>query len=491
MKPISPVTASEKTRWFRRLTKWFHPRSTDPEIAFREGVIRSTLALISFLVVLSLALNIFLFRGELKLVSYYTMHIALLVACLVASWEVARGRVLIAGWLVVLTLLFGANCLIWLARQDQSPTGIINAIVAFFFIPLVAMLVLPRNLILPVSVMAALTYSLSQFVMPFGTFTVEGVSPGLQIPIVFIGLVGEGALLRQFRVEFDSRLDSLLESLRQLEIAKREAEDAEERATRERVRAEEADRAKSQFLANMSHELRTPLNAIIGYDEIMIGGMVGEFTPKQKDLLVRIQHNSRRLLTLINDVLDLSKIEAGAVEIQRVPISPRKLILDTVEDLRSLAHTKNLELTAELADSLPENVIGDPGRVQQVMVNLISNAISFTEVGEVRVTARGLSGSRWQFAVRDTGIGIPPESIPIIFEAFRQVDSTMTRKHKGTGLGLAICRRLIAMMGGNIEVESEVGKGSTFTVTLPKGTDTGSLGRTNALPPTASRTLEP
>ena len=298
-------------------------------------------------------------------------------------------------------------------------------------------------------------------------------------------------LLRQFRVEFDGRLQAMQVALREEDLARHQAEQAQQLADSERERAQESDKAKSQFLANMSHELRTPLNAIIGYDEIMIGGMAGEFTSKQQDLLVRIQHNGRRLLVLINEVLDLSKIEAGAVEVHRAPMSPRKLVCDTIEDLHSLALSKKLNLSADFSDTLPELVLGDVGRTQQVMVNLISNAISFTESGEVRVAARGLGSSNWQFAVHDTGIGIPRELLPVIFDAFRQVDSTMTRKHKGTGLGLAISRRLIEMMGGTIEVESELGKGSTFTVTLPRGIEQANSDQT-VVPaqPIKSRTLQ-
>lgn len=452
---------------------WLRPRASDPDTAFRERVIRSTLAIVTVLTFLSLSLNVFLFQGAFALVSYYTLHIGILAACIVAGILVSRGHVLYAGWLVVAAVLFGANCLVWLARQEQSTTGIVNVIIAYFFVPLAATLVLPRRHILPVSLLTVATYAISLFALPMGWLVMTDVQPALQIPIVFIGLVGEGALLRQFRSEFDSRLETVLRSMRAVELSKQEAEAARHQADLDRQRAEEADHAKSQFLANMSHELRTPLNAIIGYDEIMLGGMAGEFTPKQMELLRRIQHNSRRLLSLINDVLDLSKIESGSMQVFRAPMSPRKLIVDTVEDIRSLAETKSLLLTVDLSADLPEVVMGDASRVQQILVNLLSNAIEFTDVGSVAVWAGPHGDTSWRFTVQDTGIGIPRQAQTIIFDAFRQVDSTMTRRHKGTGLGLAICKRLTEKMGGTIEVFSEAGHGAMFIVTLPRTNGAG------------------
>ncbi len=453
----------------RRLAAdWLRPRAIDPDTAFRERVIRSTLAIVTVLTILSLSLNVFLFQGAFTLVSYYTLHIGILAACLLSGVLVSRGHVLYAGWLVVAAVLFGANCLVWLARQEQSTTAIINVIIAYFFVPLAATLVLPRRYILPVSTLTVATYAISLFAPPLGLPVMADVQPALQIPIVFIGLVGEGALLRQFRSEFDSRLETVLRSMRAVEQSKQEAEAARHQAEQDRQRAEAADYAKSQFLANMSHELRTPLNAIIGYDEIMLGGMAGEFTPKQVDLLGRVQHNSRRLLLLINDVLDLSKIESGSVQIFRAPMSPRRLIVETVEDIRSLAEAKRLLLSVDLSAELPEVVMGDASRVQQILVNLLSNAIEFTDSGTVAVWAGPHGDSSWRFTVRDTGIGIPRQAQTVIFDAFRQVDSTVTRRHKGTGLGLAICKRLTERMGGTIEVFSEPGQGAMFIVTLPR-----------------------
>ena len=335
-------------------------------------------------------------------------------------------------------------------------------------VPIVATLVLPRNMIMLISFLTVAIYALAQFLLPINDFEFAGIDAVQQLTVTFPLLMVEGALLRQLRVEFDDRLETLQQSLRQTELARQEADAARQRAEIDRQRAESADKAKTQFLANMSHELRTPLNAIIGYDEAMLGGMVGAFTPKQTELLGRIQHNSRRLLGLINDVLDLSKIESGSLEIFLAPMSPPKVVTETVESLRSLAHENKIALEVEIRDDLPELVLGDANKLQQILVNLVSNAIKFTEKGGVTVTAGASDSDHWQVTVRDTGIGIAPDALNYIFEPFRQADSSETRKHKGTGLGLSITKRLAEKMGGAIAVESTPGSGSTFTVTLPR-----------------------
>ena len=229
-------------------------------------------------------------------------------------------------------------------------------------------------------------------------------------------------------------------SIKAAEIAQQQAEVARERA-------EQSDKAKSQFLANMSHELRTPLNAIIGYDEAMIGGLAGDFTPQQSKLLGHIQYNSRRLLGLINDVLDLSKIASGSLQIFLAPMSPRSIVRETVESLRSLADEKGIYLNVTISEDVPEVVLGDANKLQQILANLLSNAIKFTEKGGVTVNVISLDSNHWQFGVRDTGIGLPENAQSIIFEPFQQVDSSEKRKYKGTGLGLAITKRLVDGLG--------------------------------------------
>jgi signal transduction histidine kinase len=452
----------------RFVKRWLQPISSDRDIAFRERILRVTLGLVLIAGFFSFALSVFVFRGELKLVSYYTMHIVALLAFLAAAWAVSKQRILTAGILVTLTVLFGAACLIILSRQDGDAVGLVNGIPTMMVVPLVATLVLPRWMILPTTVLSILVYTVTQVVLPMGDPAILGVGAmGLLLTAAPILLI-EGLLLRQLRVEFDGRLDSMREAILQMQIAKQEAEAARLRAENERQHAEESDRAKSQFLANMSHELRTPLNAIIGYDEAMLGGMAGTFTPKQTELLQRIQANSRRLLGLINDVLDLSKIESGSIEVFLAPISPRKIITDTVENLRSLASQKSLNLVVEIGDDVPEVVLGDTNKLQQIVVNLVSNAIKFTSEGEVRVSVDSSPDDCWEFTVQDTGIGISEAYLPHLFEPFRQDTASAVYAEKGTGLGLSISKRLAEAMGGSIEVSTQVGVGSTFKVILPR-----------------------
>jgi signal transduction histidine kinase len=227
----------------------------------------------------------------------------------------------------------------------------------------------------------------------------------------------------------------------------------------------EASRHKSEFLANMSHELRTPLNAVLGYAELIQDGIYGEVPVKMADVLERIQQNGRHLLGLINDVLDLSKIEAGQLTLSPVEYSMRELVLDVVSATEALAAEKKLALEVEVPADLPRGR-GDERRLTQVLLNLVSNAIKFTEAGSVRIRAKVEDGT-FVVAVSDTGVGIAEGDRERIFEEFQQVDSSSTRRKGGTGLGLAIARRIVELHGGRIWVDSAPGEGSSFAFTLP------------------------
>ncbi len=226
-----------------------------------------------------------------------------------------------------------------------------------------------------------------------------------------------------------------------------------------------ASQHKSQFLANMSHELRTPLNAILGYTELILDDIYGPPSDKVREVLARVEANGRHLLGLINDVLDLSKIEAGQLELSLAPYSLDEVVHTVVTATESLAAEKKLALEVDVPEDIP-NGQGDERRIAQVLLNLVGNAIKFTDVGEVGIAVSFANGA-FDVAVTDTGPGIPEAEREGIFEEFHQMDSSSTREKGGTGLGLSISRKIVELHGGRIWVDSEVGLGSTFRFTLP------------------------
>ncbi len=239
----------------------------------------------------------------------------------------------------------------------------------------------------------------------------------------------------------------------------------EEQLEQANIHLQEVDRLKSVFLASMSHELRTPLNSIIGFTGIILQGMSGEVTEEQRKQLTMVKNSASHLLSLINDILDISKVEAEKAELSLEEFSLDGMMREVVEPLSSVASEKGLELVTDVPEGV--TLFSDKRRVKQVLMNLVSNAVKFTDQGSVKITARVPEDDNLEIRVIDTGIGIKEEDMEKLFQPFQQIDVSLTKKHEGTGLGLYLSKKLAGLLGSNISAKSEYGRGSEFTFTIP------------------------
>ena len=274
-------------------------------------------------------------------------------------------------------------------------------------------------------------------------------------PFKAIGFTQDITLQKLTEVELKKHRDHLEELVK----------DRTDVIVKQKIEVEEANRLKSEFLSNMSHELRTPLNSIMALSNVLITHAKNKLDDDENNYLQVIERNGKRLLVLINSILDLSKIEAGKMDVSHEFTSIGNLLLIIKENMQTIADKKELVLTLSIPDNLPQ-IDTDESKLHQVLLNMVSNAIKFTEEGEVSISANYDTNNVF-IEIKDTGIGISKEMLPNIFDEFRQVDGTSTRQYEGTGLGLAIANKLVKLLSGNIEVKSELNEGSVFTITIP------------------------
>ena len=379
------------------------------------------------------------------------------------------------GFATISASLFLALLSVAIAFGD-SPEQVANGRTLFMF----AVPILVSSVILP-SYSSLITAPILGILISVVAATNQIESPILGVVgLIIIGLVAwisarslENALreLRIINEDLDKRVEArtaelkITNSLLEEQIVERQR--AAEALRIARDQALDASRFKTELLAKVSHELRTPLGVILGFAEMMTAGIYGPVTDKQQDILDKIIERDKRLTHLVGDLLDQSQFESRQIKLKVDPVMPRQIVENVCMSLQELADRKNVDLSVDIDEMVPGVLMGDGQRIEQIITNLVNNALKFTDEGYVHISASVLNDDQWVISVEDTGIGIPDKAQRYIFEAFRQVDGSATRNHEGFGLGLSIVKQLVDAMKGSIILESKAGKGSTFTVTLP------------------------
>jgi signal transduction histidine kinase len=432
---------------------WFTPRTTNSNLIFRERTMRFLLAVLIVLDGLALFTSL-AFWGSNKI--YPAAEGITGVMLIAAAVAVHRGRITVSSNLMIAAFLFFSTFLTaFYPARESFITNYILSVVALS-------LVTQRSAIIPSAILSSVLIGIVTFFSLDNDVALRITSNS------FITLLTLSVLLYQLRAEFDNRLLSA-------DAARRETEQALWVAQSARQDAELANQSKTRFLSTMSHELRTPLGAIIGYVGILQSNMIKDknealpLSNTQKDYLTSIRSNANQLLNLINGVLDLAKISSGRMQssIAAVDLKEPTFLVGTINDLRSLAITKGIDIDLQFDAAAPSQVNCDTTQIKQVVKNLVANAIKFTEKGKVSVCISPATNNQWQLMVSDTGVGISADALAHIFDPFYQADNSDTRNYEGTGLGLAIAKSFVELHKGTIQVQSQIGQGTTFTIQLP------------------------